>query len=194
MALGTSAGASDVASTSGTLWQGVADDTKQQHVILSQTYSAQHVRVTLTPASGQDVDVGRVWIDNPWTPKVGIEFEHTVEDVSQTARSLGSSEYAYELPRYRCNRMRFAKLTEVEALGDSTDNTVRSAHHMDVTVGVSSPIVCIPETGGADAEQVRHKLGIYGSIKRSTPMKVMESKDGSGGWYYMKQFEVEEEL
>jgi hypothetical protein len=193
VSLGTSSGASDVASVSGTLWQGVADDPKQQHVILSQTYSAQFVRVTLTPASGQDVDVGRVWIDDPWTPKVSVEFEHTIEDVSDRARSIGGSVYVYERPRYRMNRVKLPKMEETDALGDSSDSTVKSAHHMDMTVGNHSQIVCIPETAGADNTQVQHKLGIIGHIERSTPIQLVESRPSGGGWLYEKRFSVVEE-
>ena len=192
--LGTSSGASDVASASGTLWQGVADDPKQQHVILSATYSARYVRVTLTPTIAQDVDIGRIWIDAPWSPKVGIEFQHDVMDDSDTVRSIGQSAYSFRRPRYRMNTLHFNNLTEQEALGSSTNPATRSAHHMDMTVGISSPVVCIPETGGGDASQVIHKLGIYGAISRSTPIEVMESKDGSGGWRYRKRFSVIEEL
>lgn len=191
--LGTTAGASDVATLSGTLWQGVADDPKNQHVIFGQTYSAQHVRVTLTPTAGQTVAWGRLWIDDPWTPKVGLDFEPGVVDPSEVERSLGQSVFAYRRPRYRTLRMEFNNLTEEEALGDSSDNTVKSAHHMDMTVGVSASVVVIPETTGADAAQVQHKLGIYGVIRRSTSLRLIPSKDGSGGWRYRKSFEVAEE-
>lgn len=191
--LGTSSGGSQVASTSGTLWQGVADDPKQQHVILSQTYSARYVRVTLTPSAGQDVDVGRIWIDDPWTPKVGIEFQHTVMDNSPSVQTIGQSAHSYERPRYRMNKLMFPKMAEQDALGDSSDSAVKSAHHMDITVGINSPIVCIPETAGADNEQVRHKLGIYGAIRESTPLTNIQATDGSGGWRWSKSFSVVEE-
>ena len=191
--LGTTTGASDVATASGTLWQGVADDPQQQHVLMAATYSARYVRVILTPTGGQDVDVGRVWIDDPWTPKVSAEYEVTVEDNSATQQTIGQSKYTYERKRFRVARLIFASLTEQEALGSSSDNTIRSAHHMDTTVGTSSQLVVIPETTGADAAQVRHKLGFIGAIKSSTPIKVMQSKDASGGWKWRKSFTVEEE-
>ena len=192
--LGTTTGASDVATASGTLWQGVADDPQQQHVLMGATYSARYVRVILTPSAGQDVDVGRVWIDEPWTPKTAADFEHTVMDNSQSQQTIGQSKYAYERPRFRTSRITFNSLTEQEALGSSSDNTIKSAHHMDTTVGISSPLVCIPETTGADAEQMRHKLGFYGSITKSTPLKIIQAKDSSGGWKWRKQFTIEEEL
>lgn len=191
--LGTSSGASDVATASGTLWQGVSDDPMQQHVLMGATYSARYVRVILTPTGGQDVDVGRVVISNPWTPDVGVAFEHTVEDNSHSNRTIGQAKYTYERKRYRVSKLIFNNLTEAEALGDSSDNTVPSAHHMDMTVGTSSQLVVIPETSGADAEQMRHKLGFIGSIKTSTPLKMIEAKDGSGGWRFRKQFIIEEE-
>ena len=191
--LGTSSGASDVATASGTLWQGVSDDPQQQHVLMGATYSARYVRVILTPTAGQDVDVGRIWIDDPFTPGVGVQFESVVEDNSASNRTIGQSKYTYERKRYRVNRLVFTSLTEAEALGDSSDNTAKSAHHMDMTVGTSSQLVVIPETTGADATQVQHKLGILGSIKASTPLKIMPTKDSSGGWKFRKQFIVEEE-
>jgi len=191
--LGTSSGASDVASASGTLWQGVSDDPQQQHVLLGASYSARYVRVILTPTGGQDVDVGRIWIDDPWTPKVGAEYEVTTQDNSATQQTIGQSKYTYERKRFRVARLIFNSLTEQEALGSSSDTTIRSAAHMDMTVGTSSPLVVIPETTGADNEQVRHKLGFYGSIKSSTPIKVIQAKDSSGGWKWRKQFTVEEE-
>jgi len=55
-------------------------------------------------------------------------------------------------------------------------------------------LVVIPETTGGDAEQMRHKLGIYCSIKASTPLKIFEAKDSAGGWKFRKQFTVEEEF
>jgi len=191
--LGTSEGASDVASASGTLWQGVVDDPKQQHVLLGATYSARYLRVTLTPSNGVDVDVGRIWIDDPLVIPVGLEFEQTVRDDSQSNRSIGASKYAYERPRYRVTNLIFNNLTEAQALGDSSDNTAKSVHHMDMTVGTHAPLVILPETSGADAQQVIHKLGCYGSIANSTPLRVMPAKDGSGGWRYRKQFTFEEE-
>lgn len=192
VALGTSSGGSQVASESGTLWQGVADDPKQQHVIFSQTYSARYVRVTLTPDAGQTVDWGRLWIDDPWMPKVGLKFRPMIMDPSQKERSLGQSVFAYRRPRYRVNRMHFVDLSEQEALGSSSDSTIKSAHHMDMTVGTSDSVVVIPETTGTDSEQVRHKLGIYGVIKRSTEMRLIPVKESSG-WHYQKDLEVEEE-
>jgi len=146
--LGTSSGASDVASASGALWQGVADDPKNQHVIFNEAHSARFVRITLTPTLATasplptlDCDVGRIWIDDPWTPKVGISFEHTVVDPSATERSIGQSAYSWRKPRYRTCRIDFRYLTEAEALGSSSSASVRSAHHMDMTVG--TPVKCI---------------------------------------------------
>jgi len=192
--LGSTSGGSEVASSSGTLWQGVADDPKQQHVIFAATYSARYVRVILTPPAGQDVDIGRVWIDDPWTPGVGIEFDQTVQDNSQSNRTIGQSVYSYVRPRFRVSRIRLVSMTEQDAIGSSSDTTIKSAHHMDITVGISSPLVVIPETTGADNEQIRHKLGFYGSIKSSTPLAIVPAKDGSGGWKYRKAFVIEEEL
>jgi len=191
--LGTSAGASDVATKTGTLWQGVSDDAKQQHVIFPQTYSAQHVRIILTPAVALEVDLGRVWIDDPWTPKVSIDYDHIVEDQSTSQRSIGASKYAYEKTKFRVSRLTLLNMTEAQALGDSTDNTVRSAHHMDVTVGTSRPLVIIPETSGADPEQVIHKTGYYGSIRTSTPITLVMSREVAGGWLYRKTLTFEEE-
>ena len=192
--LGSTSGGSEVASSSGTLWQGVSDDPQQQHVIFDATYSARYVRVILTPTSGQDVDVGRVWIDAPWVPSVGVEVEHTVEDNSKSTRALGQAKYTFERPRFRVSRIRLIHMGEQDAIGSSSDSTIKSAHHMDMTVGISSPMVVIPETSGADDEQLRHKLGFYGSIRQSTPLAVVRAKDGSGGWRYRKQFTIEEEL
>ena len=191
--LGTSSGASDVAIASGTLWQGVSDDPQQQHILFDQTYSARYVRVILTPTGGQDVDVGRVWIDAPWTPKVSADYKVTVMDNSVSQRTIGESVYTYERKRFRSAELIFNSLTEQEALGSSSDNTIRSAHHMDTTVGTSSQVVVIPETTGTDASQVQHKLGFIGSIKSSTPIKTMQVKDSSGGWKWRKSFTVEEE-
>lgn len=194
IALGTTSGASDVASDSGTLWQGADEDQKQQHVIFSQVYSARYVRVTVTPTSSQDVDIGRVWIDNPWAPDVSVDFEHEVMDESDNERSIGLSAYSYERPRVRMNRIRFPRLSEQQAIGDSSDNTVKCAHHMDATIGTHSPMVCIPvSTGQADNTQAIHKFGIYGSIRRSTPIKPYPAKDEQGGWLYSKSFDVVEE-
>lgn len=191
--LGSSSGSSNVASMSGTLWQGAPDEQKAQHVIFSQTYSARYVRVTITPASGQDVDIGRIWVDAPWTPDVSVEFEQEVIDESDNDRSVGMSAYSFERPRVRMNRLRFPRLTEADAFGDSTDSTAKCAHAMDITVGTHSPIICIPQTVGADNEQITHTLGIYGSIRRSTPIKAYAAKDGAGGWLYSKAFDVVEE-
>ena len=191
--LGTSLSASDVASASGTLWQGVSDDQQQQHVLMGATYSARYVRVILTPTGGQDVDVGRVWIDDPFTPKVGAEYEVTIQDNSASQQTIGQSVYTYERKRYRSARLIFNNLTEQEALGSSSDTTIKSAAHMDSTVGTSSQIVVIPETTGGDASQVQHKLGFIGSIKTSTPIKIIQAKDSSGGWKWRKAFVMEEE-
>ena len=191
--LGTTSGASDVATASGTLWQGVSDDVQQQFVLMGATYSARYVRVILTPTGGQDVDVGRIWIDNPFAPNVGAEYEVTAQDNSATQQTIGQSKYSYERKRYRSARMLFNNLTEQEALGSSSDTTIKSASHMDITVGTSSPLIVLPETTGGDAEQVRHKLGFYGSIKSSTPLKIIQSRDSTGGWKWRKAFVFEEE-
>ncbi len=192
VSLGTSLGASDVATASGTLWQGVADDPKQQHVILPATYSARYVRVALTPADGKSVEIGRVWVDDPWSPAVGIDFSHTVQDVSVSNRSIGGSKYTYSKPRFRQMNVKLLHMSEADALGSSSDNTTRSAHHMDMTAGTSSSMVIIPETTGADPAQVIHKLGFYGSIKTSTAINLVPAKSGSG-WVYDKSFQFEEE-
>ena len=194
VSLGSSSGGSQVYTTTGTLWQGVTDDQKQQHVILPATYSARYVRVVLKPTVAQTVDVGRIWIDNPWQPDVSIEFDHEVLDESESTRSVGMAVHSYERPRVRVNRITFPKLTEQQALGDSADSTVKNCHAMDITVGTHSPIICIPVTTGQDDNtQVIHKFGIYGSIRRSTPIMAQAAKDSSGGWLYRKSFEVQEE-
>ena len=194
VSLGSSLGGAQVYTTSGTLWQGVTDDQKQQHVLLGATYSARFVRVLLRPTTAQSVDIGLVWIDNPWQPDVSIEFEHEVLDESESTRSVGMAAHSYERPRVRVNRITFPKLTEEQAIGDSSDNTVKNCHAMDMTVGTHSPIICIPVTTGQyDNTQVIHKFGIYGSIRRSSPIIALAAKDSVGGWLYRKSFEVQEE-
>lgn len=192
IALGTSAGASNVHSVTGDLWQGVTDSPQQQHVILNSTYSAQHVRVTLSPDAAQTVDLGRIWIDAPWTPSTGLQFRLTVADPSVTQRTIAQSVYSYRKNRFRKVDIILNNMSEQDAFGSSSDTTVRSAAHMDFTVGTSSPVVIIPETGGADAEQIRHQTGFYGHIENSAPIRTMEAKDGSG-WRYQKSFTVCEE-
>lgn len=190
--LGTTAGASDVASETGTLWQGVSDSPKQQHVIFDATYSAQHVRVTLSPDAAQTVDLGRIWIDEPWAPSVGLDYRATVQDPSVNQRTIAQSVYSYRKARFRKIECVLNNMRETDALGSSSDVTARGAAHMDFTVGISSPIVLIPQTTGADADQVIHQFGIYGHIETSSPIRLMESKDG-GGWRYTKAFTVCEE-
>lgn len=192
VALGTSSGASDVATDSGTLWQGVADDPKNQLIILSQTYSARYVRLTLTNTPGGDTELGRVWIDDPWTPKVGVNYEHTVEDPSEIARSLGQSVYATERKRLRCNRIHLPQMDEEDAFGNNS-GTAKNAHDMDITVGTHASVVVIPETAGADTTQLIHKTGVYGVIKRSTPIMVRPARPTTSEWLYEKRFEVLEE-
>jgi hypothetical protein len=194
--LGSTSGGSEVKAADspiGTLWQGTSDDQKQQHVILDQTYTARYVRVILTATAGLDADLGRVWIDDPWTPRSSVEFEHRIVDPSREVRSYGQSAYTFEMPTYRENTMRFPSLTEAEALGSSSSPSAKCAHHMETVVGKHSPLVVIPETSGADSEQVRHKLGFYGRLKDASPLSVMPSKDDSGGWRWTKRLVVQEE-
>lgn len=190
--LGTSSGGDEVHTDSGTLWQGVADDPKNQHVILDGTYSARYLRLTLTNTPGGDTELGRVWVDAPWTPKVGVDYEHTVEDPSDVARSLGQSVYATERKRLRCNRVHLNQMDEEDAYGNSS-GTAKNAHDMDITVGIHASVVVIPETSGADSTQLVHKTGVYGVIKRSTPITVRPSRPTSTEWLYEKRFDVLEE-
>jgi hypothetical protein len=177
----TAAGNTDVASDSGTLWTGTAHDVQNAWLQLAATYSAQYLRITITPAAGQDVDIGRIWVDDPWTPKVSIEFEHTVEDESVKQRSLGNTAYVYQRPRYRSCSMRFVDLDETDALGNE------SAHTMMMAVGTSGEVVVIPETFNA---QVIHKLGIYGYISRSSPL--VHEAHGDGTLHFTMRCTVEE--
>lgn len=165
-----SAGATDVASTSGTLWTGTAHDIQNAWIQLAQTYSARYVRITITPAAGQDVDIGRVWIDDPWTPKVGVRYDHTVEDESEKARSLGRATFAFQTPRFRSSLVEFIDLDETDALG------AESAHTMLMAVGTSGELVVIPSDSNAT---VMHKLGIYGYIDRPSPMQFVHHGDGT---------------
>ncbi len=89
--------------------------------------------------------------------------------------------------------LQFPKLTEQQALGSSSDLSIKSAHHMETTVGKHAPVVIIPELSGADPQQVRHKLGFYGCIRYAGHLQVMESKDANGGWYWTKRLVVREE-
>lgn len=192
VSLGTTIGASDVATDSGTLWAGVSDIPLQQHIVFSQTYSARYVRVTLTPSVGQAVDVGRMWIGEGWNPKIGTNFELTIQDNSKSKRAIGGSVYSYIIPRYRSMKVSLNSMTEADAYGISSDSAAMNCAAMDFTAGIGSQIVIIPETTGSDATQVIHMQGIIGSIWRSTPITVIESRSADG-WKYRKSFSVDED-
>jgi hypothetical protein len=185
---GTSSGASDVGSETGTLWSGTAYDSKNEMLYLSAGYTARYVRIAVAIPGAESVSVGRCWLDSAWSYTNSMDFSLGVIDRSTKTKSRAGSTYVSDRQKLRKLDIRAYGRDNDDFYGDSSDPLMKSFETMDLAVGVSGEIVCIPMHAN---QHERQRTGVYGTISRSNPIQVKDK--GPNGYLSEKSFTVEED-
>ena len=89
ISFGTSSGASDVGTESGTMWTGTAYDAPNELIYLATALTARYVRLAVAIPAAVSVDIGRVWLDSSWSYKNLMSFNLSVIDRSTKSKSRG---------------------------------------------------------------------------------------------------------
>ena len=186
---GTSSGGSQVGTETGTFFTGATSDATNEMIYLTSGHTARYVRLTVT-ISSTTVSIGRIWLDNAWSTTAGMEFSVSVADPSPVTRSRGGSIFISERKRARRVACKGFALTENDFRGTVGDSLYKSYLTMDLAVGTSGEIVFLPLT---DSQINRNRLGVYGHVSNSQPMKVMD-RTTSDGLSIEKRFTVEEDF
>ncbi len=183
---GTTSGASDVGTETGTFWQGTADDPLWEVLYLASGHTARYVRITVTITATGTYDIGRVWFDEAWSTNVSMDFSLAVVDRSTKSKSRGGSTYASARQILRQLHIRAFGLKDADFMGTSSD--FDSFLSMDLAVGTHGEMILLPLT---DTQINRQRLGVYGTIANNQPIRVLDK--GSAGYLTEKRFTVEED-
>ena len=189
ISFGTSSGASDVGTSSGTFWTGTAYDAPNELIYLTTALTARYVRLAVAIPAAVSVDIGRVWLDGPaWVYKNKMDFSLSVIDRSTKSKSRGGSSYVADRQKLRKLDIRAHGSDDDAWIGDSADTLMKSFLTMDLAVGNSGEIICIPMQSSKHEIQ---RVGTYGTISRNNPIRVIDK--GSDGYITSKEFTVEED-
>ena len=182
---GTTQGASDVATESGTFAAATSYDANNDMLSFTD-HTARWVRLTVTITGALILSIGRIWIDDAWTTNVGMDFNMGVVDRSTKTKSRGGSAYVSSRQKLRKMDVNAIGRTTADFIGTSSD--FDSFLTMDLAVGESGEIVCLPLT---DSAHNRNRLGIYGTISNNGPIQVKDK--GASGYLTTKRFTIEED-
>jgi len=188
ISFGTSPGGSQVGTETGTFWTGTAYDAPNDLIYLSATKTARYVRLAVKIPATKVIDIGRVWLDNAWEYKNAMDFSIGTLDRSTKTKSRGGSTYASSRQILRTLQNRAHGTSNDDLYGSSSDALMRSFLTMDMAVGESGEIVCIPMTAN---QHERQRTGVYGTISRNSPIRVIDK--GGSGYISSKEFTIEED-
>ena len=170
LAFGTSSGASDVGTETGTLWNGGEINPRYNHfVYLTSGHSARYVRLSVHAVAASVVDIGRVWLNDAYSAQFSMDFNISIKDPSSFTKSRGGSAYASAKNMPRMLSCKAFGLTN----NDFTGNPGLLAMHQ--AIGTHDEVIILPLT---DTSQNLHRLGVYGHIKSNQGIHVI-SKSGT---------------
>jgi hypothetical protein len=188
ISFGSSSGGAEVGTSSGTLWTGTAYDAGNDMIYLSSAYTARYVRIAVKIPAAKTVDIGRVWLDSAWSFGAAMDFSMGVIDRSTKTKSRGGSSYVSDRQKLRNLDCRAVITSSNDLYGSSSDTLMKSFLTMDLAVGQSGEIVCIPMIAN---QHERQRTGVYGTISRNNPIRVVDK--GGSGYLATKDFTVEED-
>ena len=125
-------------------------------------------------------------MDDAWDYNNLMDFNMGVVDRSTKTKSRGGSTYSSARQKLRRLDIVARGKTTADFIGTSSD--FDSFLTMDLAVGESGEIVCLPLT---DTEHNRNRVGVYGTISNNNPIKIMDK--GADGFISEKRFSIEED-
>ena len=182
---GTTPGGQDVGVEAFTLWAGSTYDAPNEMLYFSTTYTARYVTVQFNTPN-QICDIGRIWFDDAWSYNNLMDFNIGVIDRSTKSKSRGGSTYSSSRQKLRKLDIVARGRSDADFIGTSAD--FDSFLTMDLAVGESGEIVCLPLT---DTEHNRNRMGVYGTIVNNNPIRVLDK--GADGFISEKRFSIEED-
>jgi len=188
ISFGTSSGGSQVGTTTGTFWDGTAYHPDNEMLYLASAYTAQYVRLAVAIPAAVSVSIGRVWLDSAWAYKNSMDFSVGVIDRSTKSKSRAGSTYVSSRQKLRQLNIRAYGSSDTDFFGSSSDADMKSFLTMDLAVGESGEIVCIPLHAN---QQERQTTGVYGTISSNQAISVRDR--GGSGLLTEKRFTVEED-
>lgn len=148
-----------------------------------------YIGETLDPA--YQWSCGRLWAGPIWQPTFKTarrSFKMLTLDDSVLNKSIGQQAYADYRPRYRQLTCTLPYLSEAEAIGDSTDDTLPNLQDIGFECGRAGEVIVIPSQA---TSQVVHKFGVYGHFLEPPPVELIE---GARSRKYQTTFDVVEDL
>ena len=188
ISFGSSSGASDVGTESGTFWTGSAYDAPNEIIYLTTPLTARYVRLAVVIPAAVSVSIGRVWLDNCFDYKNKMDFSLGVMDRSTKSKSRGGSTYVSSRQKLRVLDCTAHGPDNDAFYGDSSDPLFKSFLTMDLAAGNSGEVICCPMV---ESKHSLQRVSVYGVISRNNPIRVLDK--GSSGYISSKQFTVEED-
>ena len=185
---GTSEGDDSVGTSSGTFWVGTDYDAPNELIYLTTALTARYVRLSVTVPTATNCDIGRVWLDSSWAYSNLMDFNLSVVDRSTKSKSRGGSTYVSDRQKLRRLDVRAHGSSNDDYYGDSSDALMKSFLTMDLAVGQSGEIVCIPMVESKHSIQ---RVGTYGTVSKNDAIRVIDK--GNDGYISTKSFTVEED-
>ena len=186
LAFGSSSGANDIGTETGTFWTGTADDPKNDFIYLATGHTARYIRLTVA-VTVATVDIGRIWFDDAWSANLSLDFSIGVDDSSTMVDTRGGSVYTSERKRRKLIHCSAHALSTANVIG--TDADTDSFMSMDLKAGSSGEVIVLPDTSSTRLTQ---RLGVYGHLSRNEPTQFIDK--GNAGYIASKRFTVREDF
>jgi len=185
LSFGTSSGASDVGTETGTFWTGTTYDATNEMLYLASAHTARYVRLAVVIPAAVSVTIGRVWLDSAWSYNNSMDFEMGIIERSTKTKSRGGSTYAASRQILRTQNIRAWGKSDTDFIGLSSDSDFKSFLTMDLAVGQHGEVICLPLHAN---QHERQRTGVYGVISRNGPISVRDR--GSDGLLTEKRFTI----
>jgi hypothetical protein len=185
---GTTPGGAEVKTATGTLWSGTTYHPNNEMLLMASSYNARYIRLAVAIPAAGSVDIGRVWIGLGWEYSNSMDFSVGIVDRSTKIKSRAGSSYVSDRQKLRELNIRAYGSNDTDFFGSSSDADMKSFLTMDLAVGTSGEIVCLPMHA---TQQERQTTGVYGTIVNNGPISVRDR--GSAGLLTEKTFKIEED-
>jgi len=188
ISFGTSQGDNSVGVETGTFWDGTSYHPDNEMLLFSSAYTARYVRLAVAVPAATTCDIGRVWMDSAWSYSNLMDFSISIIDRSVKSKSRGGSSYVSSRQKLREINVTARGLSNDNLIGATSDTDMKSFLTMDLAVGSSGEIICLPAHA---SQHERQTLGVYGTISRNGAIQVIDK--GGDGWISTKRFTIEED-
>jgi hypothetical protein len=123
----------------------IANKRSQACLVLSQLYSARYAKITFNDSGATQgyFDVGLLWLGDLWQPKFNFSWgaQLGLQDVSDTATSIGGQDYTNVREKYRQEQVTFNFLTDADYYS--------GVDQIDAIAGTARNVLWVPDPAGS---------------------------------------------